>query len=179
MISNVSDFSDRSNFLQAVRNQNPEISEKIDNGSTFNIVYSRETSSSDPDGRKYHQIAARVSSDIRQVIKANGDRIFTGLTALRVTDRFYVKRCNKCQDFWHYHAECSSSQCCAFCSSSSHKSSDCSLKGSADKSAYKCTNCEKAGKNPNGHSAHWSKCPVFLEMQEKVKLSIPHYQSKN
>ena len=158
---------------------NPEIGEKIDSGSTFNIVYSRETTSTNDSGEKYHQVAARVSSDIRLLIKANGDRLYNGLVALRVSDRFYVKRCNKCQEFGHYHANCTASQCCAFCKSSAHKSSDCSLKGSADKSAYKCVNCHKAGIEENGHSAHWGKCPVFLKLQNKFKLSIPYYQQKN
>ena len=174
-ISDVADFSDRAEFINKVKHQNPKIGEQIDTGSVFNIVYSRELNS-DP---TKHQVVARVSSEIRDIIKANGDRLYIGLMAYRVTDRFYVKRCNKCQEFGHYYADCKSTQCCAYCKSAEHKSSDCELKGSVDKSSFECVNCERAGKDGVVHSAHWGKCPVFLEKQNRVKMSIPHFCSKN
>ena len=179
-IGNVSEFKDREKFLEKVMNQNPLISEKVENGSVFNIIYSKElTPRNRSDTDTKYQVVARVSNDIRELIKINGDRIFTDLISHPVKDRFYVKRCNKCQGFGHYHAECKSSPCCAFCESADHKSSDCPLKGSADKSNFKCVNCKKAGTTATGHSAHWGQCPVFLDKQNGVKQSIPYYQSKN
>ena len=128
---------------------------------------------------KFFQVVARVSPDIRDQITANGDKLYTDLIAHRVRDRFFVKRCNKCQQFGHYYADCKANGCCTFCKSSEHKSSDCNLKGTSDKSAYQCINCEKSGMEFHGHSAHWGKCPVFSESQDKVKLSIPYYRAKN
>ena len=160
-----------------LKNQNPKIGEKIDSGSLFNIIYTKEPPESAPD--RYYQVVARASEDIRELIKAIDDRLYTDLESHRVTDRFYVRRCNKCQGFGHYHADCQRNSCCAFCKSPTHKSSDCPLKGSVDKSVFQCVNCEKAGKTFVGHSSHWGKCPCFLEAQEKIKQSIPYYCAKN
>ena len=32
------------------------------------------------------------------------------------------------------------------------------------------------GKNPEKHSAFWHKCPTHIEMQKKMKKTIPFYQ---
>ena len=56
-IENVSDFVDRSTFLAKVKNQNSEVGEKIESGSTFNIIYSREISDVN-NGNACHQVVA-------------------------------------------------------------------------------------------------------------------------
>ena len=48
----------------------------IDEGSTFNIVYSKELNSTDANESKMFQVVARVSSGIRDIIKMNNDRIY-------------------------------------------------------------------------------------------------------
>ena len=45
-----------------------------------------------------------------------------------------------------------------------------------DQDSYKCVNCKDAHKDPNKHSALWHKCPVYIEVQKKLKKTIPYYQ---
>ena len=129
--------------------------------------------------RKHYQLVARVSNEIRERIKKNKDTIFVDLTAHRIVDRFYIKRCNKCQKFGHYQDNCTSDKIrCVFCCSDSHCSSSCPIKNQ-DTSNFSCPNCKDANKDFSGHSSHWFKCPTCLEVQNKLKSSIPFYSAKN
>ena len=100
-ILDVKDFSTKEEFMEKIKNKNPKIQQLIDKGSTFSIVYSKDPkSNNNVDGRKFYQVVARVSDDIRKAIRSNKDKIFVDLQAYRVVDHFYIKRCNKCQKFW-------------------------------------------------------------------------------
>ena len=123
---------------------------------------------------KYHQIVARVSEDIRKAIKTNRDKLFVGVSSYRVVDRFYVKRCNQCQQYGHYEKDCENEACCGYCSGP-HLSVNCQ-KEKNDHEQHKCVNCEKSKKEETQHSAMWYKCPTYLEMQKKLKKTIPYYQ---
>ena len=96
------------------------------------------------------------------------------LSAYRVVDRFYIKRCNKCQDFGHYHGQCTNDPVCGYCGEK-HESSTCPLKDETDFSKHKCINCKKANLPFTGHSAFWSKCPAYEAEQKKLQSSIPYY----
>ena len=127
------------------------------------------------EGRKFHQIVARVSGDIRKAIKKNRDKIFADLTTYRVVDRFYIKRCNKCQKFGHYEKDCENEARCGYCCGA-HSTTDCTENPEKNHELYKCINCKDAGKNPEKHSALWHKCPTYIEMQKKMKKTIPYHQ---
>ena len=101
------------------------------------------------------------------------------LEAHRIIDRFYVKRCNKCQQFGHYEKDCTSQICCGYCRSTEHKSNDCIVVTEGDFENYECVNCNRAGKNHKGHSSIWYKCPTYLEKQNQIKKSFPFYNQKN
>ena len=100
------------------------------------------------------------------------------LIAHKVIDRFYIKRCNKCQTFGHYEKDCTNETCCGYCKKH-HLSINCEDVELEDYENYNCINCEKAGKNASGHSSYWNKCPTYLELQQKLKKSIPFYNPKN
>ena len=121
------------------------------------------------------QIVVRVSDDIRQIIRSNGDRLFLDFNAHHVTDRFYVKCCVACHRFGHYRGECKRSACCGYCASEEHVSTECPVKEANDVANYKCVNCEEAKKDCVGHSSHWQKCPTYVELQNKLKKNIPFY----
>ena len=120
-----------------------------------------------------------MSNDIRDCIKANGDKIFIGFTAHRVLDRFYVKSCANCHKIGHYHAECEAEPCCGYCLSEDHASEQCEVHQQKEHDKYKCVNCKESGKNFDGHSSHYHKCPTFLEAQKKTMMSVPYYAAKN
>ena len=181
------DNVDESEFIEKVKIQNPEIEEKIKSGSEFSVVFTREPKiasylHADQTGKgSYnagHLVVIRIGNDIRDVLKANNDKIFLGCQAHRVMDRFYVKSCGKCHKFGHYHADCPNSGCCGFCLGEDHTSEQCEFNKNKDHSNFKCTKCQDAGKPFEGHSSHYSKCPTFLEEQKRTKMNIPYY-SKN
>ena len=122
-----------------------------------------------------HQIVARVSDDIRDILKAKGDMIYIGFSAHRVFDRFYVKSCAKCHRFGHYHAECQNDPCCGYCGDEGHESKDCHIHRQKDQDKYSCVNCVDAGKPGEGHSSHWHRCPTYIEQQKKMMKNIPYY----
>ena len=157
--------------------QNPGVSEKLESGSEFSVVFTKEHKNKRDDSPTY-QVVARISKDIREALKANSDKVFIGFSSHRVFDRFYVKLCAKCHRFGHYHANCDGTPCCGYCSSENHTSENCPVHGEKDQSQYRCVNCQDAGKNCEGHSSHWNRCPTYIEHQQKVKKNIPYY-SKN
>ena len=53
-----------------------------------------------------YQAVIRVSGTIRDRIKANGNRVFVGSTSCPVYDRFFIKRCNRCQEVHHFAKDC-------------------------------------------------------------------------
>ena len=176
-ILNVEKFTSEEDFIDRVKKQNPGIKEKMDNGSKFSIVYSRKPKEGE-DAKKYYQLIARVSEDIRMVIKESNDKIYTDLVSHHVVDRFYIKRCNRCKKYGHYEKDCEFDPCCGYCRKP-HLSSECEEVAPGDYKHYDCANCKEGGKQPMGHSSHWHKCPTYLELQQKLKNSIPFYHSKN
>ena len=80
--------------------------------------------------------------------------------------------------FGHYEKDCTAESRCGYCSGN-HKSAQCDQVEEGDLVNYKCVNCEHAGKDANGHSAHWHKCPSLLDQQKKAKKGIPYYNRKN
>ena len=175
-ILDVKEFISKEDFVEKVKKQNPEIKTLIDQGSEFSIVYSK--SPSDTPGKKenkHFQVVARVGDKIRKAMKANRDKVFVDLSSYRVVDRFYVKRCNRCQQFGHYEKDCNNPICCGYCSGE-HKSSDCHEVAIDDHTEHKCVNCQKKGNDSEGHSTMWYKCPSYMEMQNKMKKNIPYYQ---
>ena len=178
-ILGVEKLSSKEEFMDNVKKQNPKIREMIEQGSEFSIVFAKEARENEDRTKKsFCQVVARVSEDLRKMLKSTGDRIYIGLVSHRIVDRFFVKRCNKCQGFGHYENECPNETCCGYCQKN-HKSSECDEKEEGDHESYECINCKKANKPHVGHSSLWHKCPCFLEQQKKVKQTIPYYTPKN
>ena len=178
-ILNVESFDSKEEFIEKVKKQNPEIKELMEQGSEFSIVFAKEPREAGSNGKKeYYQVVARVSDDIRKVMKSSGNKVYVDLVAHRVVDRFFVKRCNKCQEFGHYEKDCSKNVCCGYCQGG-HKSTDCDQVDDGDVEHYECVNCKRDGKPHTGHSSLWHKCPSFIEQQKKVRKTIPYYSQKN
>ena len=183
-IRDVLEYENTEDFMESVKSQNPEIKERIESGDECLVVFAKEQENTRPrtqytkSQQKTHQIVLRVSEEIRDIIKRNGNKIFIGFLSHRVIDRFYVKSCAKCHKFGHYHADCTTDSICGFCLSNEHESKNCPVKKENDFENFKCVNCKEKGKEFQGHSSHWHKCPVHIEQQKKIRKSIPYY-SKN
>ena len=176
-IRGVSNYVSEEDLVEKIKSQNPQIKEKLDEGSEFTVVYTKEHVRRFEDRRREvdstkkteFQIVARVSDDIRSVIKSNNDKIYIGFSALHVSDRFYIKNCGNCHRLGHYHAECASKSSCGYCWAEDHSSAHCPVQEENDASKYKCINCHEANRESTGHSSHWLKCPTYLEAQKKKR----------
>ena len=74
---------DEASFISAVKTQNPEIAGKIDAGSEFRVVFTKEHKLKegekpyvDNETNSSYQVVVRVNEDIRQILKEKGDRIY-------------------------------------------------------------------------------------------------------
>ena len=123
-----------------------------------------------------YQASIRVSEDIRDKIKENDNRLCIGINSCPVFDRFFIKRCNRCQEFHHFHNDnggCKKDKVCALCTGK-HDTRDCRT----DEDHHKCNNCVKADRDEFSHAAFSHDCPSYIAEQDKLKKTI-HYYSKN
>ena len=149
---------------------------KDEQDSKLNVVFMKPP----PQGKHYYNVFIRVTPDIRLAIeKKMGDKIHIGANVFKVVDRFHVRRCNRCQALGHYEDKCDprSPRVCGFCTKS-HESKDCPDKERAH-ARHTCINCIGSDNKGRGHSAFWSKCPTYIEAQDKLKKTIPYYSKSN
>ena len=176
-IRNVTEFGDENEFIEKVKAQNKCIKDMIESGSEFSVVFTRKNKqqNGEENEEERYMIVIRVGDDIRDALKAEGDRLFFGFSSYRIMDRVYIKSCAKCHKFGHYHAECTNGECCGYCLAKEHKSDHCPVRAEKDNTKFRCTNCKDANKVHEGHSSHYSKCPTYLEVQKKTMKNIPYY----
>ena len=160
----------KESLLKHISNQNLQVAELIDAGEEFNILFIKSVVKTNS-----FTAVIRVSSNIRDSIKANRDRVYVGINSCRVFDRFYVKRCNKCHTFGHFKDKCpNQTATCGYCAGP-HESEGCSLKDTLDYTKLSCANCKRNGLPHSGHSTFWHKCPSYIMAQRKLKSTISYY----
>ena len=108
----------------------------------------------------------KVSKSLREVIKLGKDKLRIGLYLCTVYDQApQIRRCNKCQKYGHWVAECNleNGQACAKCASTLHETRNC-----PNPSQSKCINCIRAGivNHHQPHAADSSACPCFVEYRK-------------
>ena len=162
----------RDEILQQVRNQNHQIGTLIDSGDEFTILFVKPGNASNK-----CTAVVRVSCRIRDLIKTNRNRLFIGISSCRVFDRFFIKRCNKCQGFGHYKGNCPNQEVCGYCGEG-HSSEGCPLKETDDFCNMKCINCKRNNLSESGHSTFWPSCPSYIAAQKKLRSTIPYYENK-
>ena len=163
----------KEDILSNICSQNLAIANLIKTGDEFTILFTKDGRTSDK-----CTAVARVSSQIRDLIKNNRNRIYIGINSCRVFDRFFVKRCNNCHEFGHYKDSCTNVVKCGHCGEN-HQSDSCTLKDSSDISLLSCCNCKTIGLEHKGHSTFWNKCPAYTIAQRKLKSTIPYYDNLN
>ena len=163
----------------AILNKNQGIKTCVEDKKQFEILFLTKDRSRD----NFSKAVVRVHPDILQVIKRSRYKIFIDFGTCRVSDRFFLKQCYRCQKFGHHKEDCSmkaeNKNVCRFCSDN-HESSACSIKGSTNTEKFKCANCF------GNHSTTDVSCPVLQRQVEYLvsrtkgfegleKNSIPRY----
>ena len=150
--------------------QNINIKTLMDAKSHLSVIFTKPPG----ENQEYHQVAIRVSPEIRKSIAAYGNTVHIKGNRYRVDDRFYIKRCNRCQQFHHYADKCdlNTPEICGFCTEH-HKSNDCPIR-TEDHREHQCINCKVANMEFKGHPTFWRKCPSYMAQQLKLKNSISY-----
>lgn len=164
-------------LLDSILLAHPDLSELCNSGEFFKVINIKPHQK---DSSKF-QATLRVSSKIRKLIESHGDRIYIGPHSFKIFDRFFVKRCNRCQGYNHYMADCKEAQfTCGHCSGN-HDSNSCP-NSNTDGHIPCCINCKKSKQldaNQHSHLAFDRSCPTYIAEQHKLKKSIVYYNSKN
>ena len=176
-IANLSKSYHEDELLNNILLAHPEISELVNNGEFFKVINMKPHQK---DSSKF-QATLRVSTKIRKLVESHGDRLYIGPHSFKIFDRFFVKRCNRCQKFNHYMSECKETQfTCGHCSGN-HESNTCPNQSIAG-SLPCCANCKKSkvsDTHQHTHSAFDRSCPTYIAEQDKLRKSISYYHSKN
>ena len=108
------------------------------------------------------QVFASVSECLREGFRRAKDKLLMGVNTCKIYDRRQTKRCNNCQKFGHFVANCPTPNeaSCGKCSES-HSSNDCT---STERG---CINCRRNNLEYNSHSAFYHKCPMLVKYQEE------------
>lgn len=161
----------KTNLTMLLSKQNPKLEALIKSGEEFSVLFVK-------NGQDSHTAVARVSTKIRDAIRSDRNRLFLGITSCRVFDRFYIKRCNNCQDYGHFKDSCTNPPCCGYCGEQ-HDSETCPHKDK-DPSTHSCVNCKRdKSQNYTGHSTFSRSCPAYLAAQKRLQSTIPYYDRNN
>ena len=127
--------------------------------------------------KKDHFAVLQVSSEIREAVRQNDDRVYLGLQSHRVRDRIHVVQCYHCQEFGHtsgskYCKSKDSEPTCFFCAGN-HHSRDCTSKKDRKTDKTKCSNCSKSRNQTEkntatNHKASDTLCPFYIREKERV-----------
>ena len=162
-------------LISTIKSQNATLAPLIDD-QAFHILFVKNHRNDE----SLFQAVIRVSNVLRQAIVNLGNRIYIGLTSCTVYDRFYIRRCNRCQEYGHYSggtSPCTKPHVCGHCSEN-HDSNDCPHSG--ERSKLSCVNCKANKLTHTTHNAFSPDCPSYKNQQAKLQKSIPFYNvSKN
>ena len=155
--------TDGARLKSAISDKNPQIRQLIESGKVFEILFIKE----DPRKLNMSIAVAKVDKEIHAEIRRMKYQLYIDFCRCRVSDRFHVTQCYKCQKFGHTNRECAANadhQVCRYCTEN-HDSKNCPHKGNIQR--YKCANC---GLN---HSSTYSKCSI---LQGQVQAVISRTQ---
>ena len=127
-------YQDKSELCSALLDKNPMISDLVDTGLTFDVLFI---------DTKWKYAIIKVSPEIRSVINKT-NRIFIDMESLRVRDHFRPTQCYACQKHGHKQGspECQLNNTdkskCLYCAGD-HQSKTCKVKKDTEK--HRCVNC--------------------------------------
>ena len=175
-VANIVENYSTDKLLEIVMKSHPVIKSYVSKGSVFTILNIRKQRKNE-----MFQANIRVSNNIRQYIENLGDRLFLGLTSCLVYDHFHIKRCDRCQKFGHYKANCREQHVCLHCAEN-HATESCNKKGNVNFTPT-CASCKHlSGQYSDinfNHRADYVNCPSFMNARDKLRGNIMYYSSKN
>ena len=150
-----------------MKSQNASKFEGIDlNEDNFKVIFYR----SQVKNKDLYKAKVRVSEEVRKRIYNANNKLNIGLRSCPVFDEFFIKKCNKCQKFYHYKDECKAEKVvCGKCCGE-HDTKDCTS------TVAKCYNCVQAKHEDTNHATSYYKCPVFIDAQRKLESTINYYK---
>lgn len=154
-------------LLERVKSHNTAKFAGIDlNEENFKVIYTRAQFKN----KQLYKAKVRVSEVVRKVISNAKDHLNIGLHSCPVFDEFFVKRCNRCQKFYHYKDACRADKVvCGKCCGE-HETKDCTS------DTVKCYNCDQAKLTDTNHVTSHFNCPVYVEAQKKLESTINYYK---
>ena len=158
----------KEDLLQVVKQQNIDNGLPEVNSHNFIVLFTKKVKSTNTRYPDTYSAAVRVSDEIRSALKSVGDRVYVDLKSCRVSNRLHVKRCNRCQQYKHYHKECKADVCCGKCGEN-HDTRACTS------DTKRCINCVKNNFTEVGHDTSYFKCPSYKKEQDKLEKTIPYY----
>ena len=131
---------DNKNDLKTdIVNKNPLVKACIENGNTFDVLFVTKDKSSN-----LKKAVIKIHPEILRVIKKLNYRLYIDCRVCRVSDRYFLNQCYRCQQFGHRNTSCPKDKndeyVCRYCSGN-HKSTTCSFLQSRDTTILKCPNC--------------------------------------
>lgn len=163
----------KTQIINMIKKQNEVIRLLAEEGSHLSVVFTKPPGENDE--KPFHQVVLRVSADIRRAIANHGNKLHMGKLVHKVVDRFYIRRCNICQNFGHYKDDCPTpnSPVCGYCSETTHISKDCPKKSGSTR-CFSCNNCKTSDRDHKGHSTFWYNCAAYKEQQKKLERAIAY-----
>ena len=165
---------DKTTIKSSILEKNTEIDRLVnEDKKVFEIIFINDEKDSE-----YCSAVVKVDHQIKKCIEIQGNKIFIGLAACRVYERYHLIQCYQCQGFGHKKG---SSNCklkgtdeniCLYCAEK-HSSKNCPTKTKKDK-IYKCYNCSISkdstiSEGCIGHTTTFYTCPI---LQKTLKLTM-------
>ena len=156
--SNTYKRGDNGKLKQSICEKNPTIHALINQGKLFNVLFIKE----DVQQNNCSVAIVKVDKEIYEEIQSLKFQLYIDFTRCKVSDRFHVTQCYRCQKFGHTWSACTSGPLvCRYCAAN-HETKTCPYKG--DISNYKCGNCE------GNHTSTYFKCQM-LQVQAQSLIN--------
>ena len=149
LVTNDYSDTDTTKLKKSICDKNSVIQDMVEKGKFFEVLFIKKDMRRDG----FSIAVIKVDEEIQKIIQSMKYQIYVDFSRCRVSDRFHITQCYKCQKFGHVKGNCTFQRdVCRYCSKS-HDWKNCPHNGNIEQ--YKCGNC---GLN---HSSTYAGCTVL------------------